>query len=112
MSYPLGLTIDEAVFTLGFTAADFAVLGETVTTMRRRGFDHSHVQQMQEPVFNFESALRATQAELETLSPPTEAVSPAAHTGQLSTPPTRPKLLPPTPKPKKKTTQPPKAFPK
>ena len=110
----LGLTIDEAVFTLAFTTADFAVLGETVTTLRRRGFDRSHVQHMQEPVFNFESALRGTQTELAVLFEDAEPVEPLAKPSPAAdqrSPPTRPRLPTPmakTPKATPTTTK--KAF--
>ena len=102
----LGLTVDEAIFTHAFTTADFAVLGETITTLRRRGFELSHVQQMREPAFNFESALRATPAELAILFPSTESIDSAVHID----PPTRPKLPNPVPKPKKPLTHTKKAF--
>ena len=58
----MGLTVDEAVFTLSFTTADFAVLGESLCTLMKRGFDHTHVAHMQETVFNFETALRGSPA--------------------------------------------------
>lgn len=58
----LGLTIDESVFQLGFTTADFSVLGENLTTMTKRGFNATHARHMSEPTFNFETVLGGTQS--------------------------------------------------
>jgi hypothetical protein len=69
----LGLTIDEAVFTLAFTTADFAILGETVATILGRGFNLSHIEHMHEPVFNFETALHGSPSELYNLFPIAES---------------------------------------
>ena len=56
----LGLTVDEAIFSLAFTTADFSVLGESLTSLMKRGLNSAHVAYMQEPAFNFEKALAAS----------------------------------------------------
>ena len=38
LEWSLGLTVDEAVGTIQLTTADFAVFGETISTLIRKGF--------------------------------------------------------------------------
>ena len=63
----LGITIDEAVFDVGLTSADFAILGETLESLLHRGFGPHHVQHMAEPKSNFEYTLGATSGQLRAL---------------------------------------------
>lgn len=60
----LGLTVDEAVFELSFSTADFGVLGENMSTLMRKGFNRTHVTHMSEPPYNFEEALAASPSDL------------------------------------------------
>lgn len=60
----LGLTVDEAVCEIGFSAADFGVLGETFGSLCKRGFTPEHITHMREPRYNFEVALGASPEEL------------------------------------------------
>ena len=53
----LGLTLDEAVFQLAFTTADFAMLGETMGSMEAKGFTDAHARHMGEPATNYTIAL-------------------------------------------------------
>ena len=72
----LGLTVDEAVFSLSFTTADFSVLGESLNSLIKRGLNHTHVAYMQEPIFNFEKALNGSADAITCLFPPGEHVYP------------------------------------
>lgn len=60
----LGLTIDEAVFELSFSTADFGVLGEDMTSLMHKGFNRTHVKHMSEPPYNLQEALGATASDL------------------------------------------------
>jgi hypothetical protein len=53
----LGLTLDEAVFQLDFTTADFAILGETLESLEGKGFTDAHARHMGEPSSNYTIAL-------------------------------------------------------
>ena len=59
-------SVDEAVSMLG-TTADFAVFGETVSSLVNRGLNKSHVDEMKEPPYNFLTALKASPADLKYL---------------------------------------------
>jgi hypothetical protein len=59
LEYDLGLTIDEAIFEVGLTSADLAMLGEDLNSLIRRGFGSQHAQHMNEPSCNFQSTLNA-----------------------------------------------------
>ena len=69
LEYDIGLTVDEAVFVHGFTTADFAIFGETLTELVRRGFNSKHVEAMGEPRTNFELTLNATAEDLRMIFP-------------------------------------------
>jgi hypothetical protein len=64
MERTMGITIDEAVFELDFSTADFAVFGETVRSLVRRGFAPVHVRKMNEPAGNYELSLEADKADV------------------------------------------------
>jgi hypothetical protein len=53
----LGVTLDEAVFQLDFTTADFAILGETLESLEEKGFTDAHARHMGEPMSNYSIAL-------------------------------------------------------
>ena len=69
LEYDIGLTVDEAVFVYGFTSADFAIFGENLNDLIRRGFGPQHVDAMGEPKSNFEMILKATHEDLRILFP-------------------------------------------
>ena len=72
----IGLTIDESVFECELSTADFSILGETVGTLRRRGFHSAHAQHMKEPPYNYTMSLDATEHDILFLFP--ESASDAA----------------------------------
>jgi hypothetical protein len=65
LKYDLGLTIDEAIFEIGVTSADLAMLGENLSSLIHRGFGTQHAQHMNEPVCNFESTLKASSEDIQ-----------------------------------------------
>lgn len=73
LEWSLGLTVDEAVGTIKLTTADFAVLGESVSSLIRKGFGAQHAAAMEEPSSSFEMALSATDQDLRLLFATPEA---------------------------------------
>lgn len=67
LEWSLGLTVDEAVGMIKLTTADFAVLGETVSSLIRKGFGSQHAAAMDEPCSSFQMALGATDQDLRLL---------------------------------------------
>ena len=60
----IGLTVDEAVFDVGFTTCDFEMFGETLQSLMQRGFGREHRKSMKESDDNFAYSLAATREEL------------------------------------------------
>ena len=80
----LGLTIDESVFECGLSTADFSILGETIGTMRRRGFHATLAQHMKEPPYNYNMSLDANEHDILFLFPnPQTQQSPETETRPL-----------------------------
>lgn len=65
----LGFSVDEAVFDCGFTAADFAVFGETMQSLVRRGMVRAHAEAMNATANDFELSLKAEPRDIEFLFP-------------------------------------------
>ena len=65
----LGMHVDEAIFKCNFTTADFAVFGETVSSLVARGLAPLHMAKMKEPPLNFEISLQASEDDIAFLFP-------------------------------------------
>ena len=75
----LGISVDDAVNSLKFTTADFAVLGEDLDSLIDQGFNHEHVKTMGEPASNYVLAFKANPKQLRTLGLTATGTTAAVH---------------------------------